>query len=1019
MKRLLLSIISLLVVIGFIQPAKAQLFGQNKPRYRNFDFKVLETPHFDIHYYATNKEVINRMAEWSEEWYDNHRQIFKDSFTDHNPIILYNSHAEFQQTNAVYGDISIGTGGVTEGFKNRVVLPFSMINQQTQQVLGHELSHAFQYHKIINGDSTNLESLANLPLWMVEGMAEYLSLGRVDTYTAMWMRDAVLNNDIPNVKKLSTYKYFPYRYGEAFWAFFSGTYGDNMIEPLFSNTAKYGLDAALGMTLGTTQQELGSAFTESLRTYYTPFLGDMKENNVGKKIISDENAGQLNVSPVMSPDGKYVIFLSDKNLFSTDLYLADAHTGKLIKKINSFLRDGSVDDYSFLESAGAWSPDSKQFVFVAYVKGKNVLLIKDPKKGKTKDEIKITNVDGIAHPSWSPDGKEIVFSGMKEGQTDLYVYNLKNKKTRQLTHDLYSEVYPDYSPDGKFLIFSSDRKTYNEKKVNGKWNLHLSRMNLADNSIEDYNDIFPGSDCINPCYDPQGKVYFVSDRDGFRNLYRYDLQEELLQMTDLKTGISGISRYSPAISVSKNIDRIAFTHYFKGGYDIFETKSDKFLFKPVDPLDVHFEAGTLPVVLDQRHQIVTANIEHLEDQTIPDSTEYKSLPYRGKFKLDYIDGGGFGVGVGGFGNRTALGGGVSMVFSDLLGNNQLYTTLSLNGQIYDIGGFAQYLNQKSHLAWGFAVSHIPNRSGFYGVPFQDTLETGEPVVVQEENELHVFEDQVAGLLQYPFSKYLRLEGSLGFNHRSFRLDQRDLYYNEFGQYIGESNSHRVPIDDEIVIGNVALRKTSYYNTNIALVGDKSQFGLASPINGYRYRLDFSDYFGGYDFQTATIDVRVYEYKKPVTFAFRALHYATLGKDSRSFYPILIGDNGLVHGYQYGTLREYQDNNGINEYQLSGSKILLSSFEVRLPFTGPERLAVVKSNSFYSELAWFIDGGVAFNEYEDLGHTLGPGFKPVPVYSTGFSARINLFGALVVEPYYAFPLGIKSHGRFGVFLVPGW
>lgn len=1019
MKRILLFVVVSLAVTLFVQPVHAQLFGQNKPRYRTFNFKVMETPHFDIHYYSTNKEVLARMADWSEEWYHDHSEIFKDSFLLHNPIILYNSHVEFQQTNAIYGDIGIGTGGVTEGFKNRVVLPYSMINQQTQQVLGHELVHAFQYHKLISGDSTSLESLTNVPLWMVEGMAEYVSLGRTDTYTAMWMRDAVLNNDVPNVKKLSTYKYFPYRYGQAFWAFFSGTYGDDMIEPLYENTAKYGLEVALNSTLGTTVEGLGAEFTESLRTYYSPFLRDRKEITIGKKIISDENAGELNVSPVISPDGKYVIFLSDKNLFSTDLYLADARTGKIIRKINSFLNNGSVDDYSFLESSGSWSPDSKQFVFVAYVQGKNVLLIKDPKTGKTKDQIKVPQVDGIAHPNWSPDGKEIVFSGMKEGQTDLYIYNIKSKKTRQLTDDLYSEVYPDYSPDGKYLIFSSDRKTYDHKKVNGKWNLHLSRLNLADNSIQDYTGIFPGADCINPCYDAKGNVYFISDRDGFRNVYRYDLQDELLQMTDFLTGVSGISRYSPAISVSKNVDRVAYTHYFKSGYNIYETKSDKFLSKPVDPKDVHFEAGTLPVILDKQHQIVTQNIQSLESETDKDTTQYKSLPYRGKFKLDYIDGGGFGVGVGGFGNRTALGGGISMIFSDLLGNNQLYTTVALNGEIYDIGGFVQYLNQKSHLAWGFAVSHIPNRSGFYGVPFQDTLETGQPVIIQEENTLRVFEDQIAGLLQYPISKYLRLEGSLGFNYRFFRLDQRDLYYNEFGQYIGESNRHRIPTGDEIIINGYSLRQTTYYNTNFAIVGDNSNFGLASPINGYRYRLEYSNYFSGYNFQTATFDVRLYEYKKPVTFAFRALHYATLGKDSRNFYPILIGDNGLVHGFDYSSLRTYQDNNGISPTQLSGSKILLGGFEVRLPFTGPERLAVVKSNNFFTELAWFLDGGVAFNEYEDLGDKLAPGFKPKPVFSTGVSMRVNLFGALVVEPYYAFPLLKNSHGRFGIFLVPGW
>lgn len=104
-------------------------------------------------------------------------------------------------------------------------------------------------------------------------------------------------------------------------------------------------------------------------------------------------------------------------------------------------------------------------------------------------------------------------------------------------------------------------------------------MNLSDNTITDYNSIFPGADNFNPCYDEKGNVYFISDRDGYRNMYRTNLSGELLQMTELKTGISGISRYSPAISVSKSGDRIAYTHYFKSGYDIYQAREEAFLKK--------------------------------------------------------------------------------------------------------------------------------------------------------------------------------------------------------------------------------------------------------------------------------------------------------------------------------------------------------------------------------------------------------------------------------------------------------
>src|SRR5688572_1006946 len=119
MKHLLICLaacIGLLLVAGL---ANAQMFGQNKPRYRTFDFKILETPHFSIYHYTKNKEAILRIADWSEEWYGMHSEMFKDSLLGKNPIIFYNNHAEFQQTNAISGEVGVSTGGVTEGLKNR------------------------------------------------------------------------------------------------------------------------------------------------------------------------------------------------------------------------------------------------------------------------------------------------------------------------------------------------------------------------------------------------------------------------------------------------------------------------------------------------------------------------------------------------------------------------------------------------------------------------------------------------------------------------------------------------------------------------------------------------------------------------------------------------------------------------------------------------------------------------------------------------------------------------------------
>ena len=142
----LVLILLLFTLIGNSIDVQAQYFGQNKVRYKNLKFKVYETPHFDLYYYLKNDSLVQRFAKEAEVWYELHQQVFRDTFLNKNPFILYSNHPDFQQTTALSGEIGVGTGGVTEGLKNRVIMPISQVNHQTRHVLGHELVHAFQYH---------------------------------------------------------------------------------------------------------------------------------------------------------------------------------------------------------------------------------------------------------------------------------------------------------------------------------------------------------------------------------------------------------------------------------------------------------------------------------------------------------------------------------------------------------------------------------------------------------------------------------------------------------------------------------------------------------------------------------------------------------------------------------------------------------------------------------------------------------------------------------------------------------
>src|SRR6056297_344238 len=211
-KPLLLTLILFSCTLLSTKFTYSQYFGQNKVNYEQFDFKIYETPHFEIYNYQDSGKIIEDFGRQTEHWYKRHFSIFRDTVKN-NPLILYNNHPDFQQTTVISGLINVGTGGVTEGLRQRVVMPFIESNRETDHVLGHEMVHVFQYNLIKKNDSLGFESLQNIPLWMVEGLAEYMSIGTSDNKTAMWMRDAVIQDDVPSIKKMTREpnNYFPYR----------------------------------------------------------------------------------------------------------------------------------------------------------------------------------------------------------------------------------------------------------------------------------------------------------------------------------------------------------------------------------------------------------------------------------------------------------------------------------------------------------------------------------------------------------------------------------------------------------------------------------------------------------------------------------------------------------------------------------------------------------------------------------------------------------------------------------------
>jgi len=260
---------------------QAQYFGRNKVQYDTFDFKVLSTKNFDVYFYPIEEEAAVQAARLAERWYARFSRILNHELKGRQILILYSSSPHFQQTTAIPGIIGEGTGGVTEMLKRRIVLPLAPSLADSNHVIGHELVHAFQFDMTSQDHpryASGAPSALRLPLWFIEGLAEYLSIGPVDPHTAMWMRDAVKKEDkFPTIMELNNTQYFPYRYGHSLWAFLTGEYGDGIVSTIMKSVGKAGdYEAVLKKATGLSSKELSEKWLKSLKDRYNPIAEELE-----------------------------------------------------------------------------------------------------------------------------------------------------------------------------------------------------------------------------------------------------------------------------------------------------------------------------------------------------------------------------------------------------------------------------------------------------------------------------------------------------------------------------------------------------------------------------------------------------------------------------------------------------------------------------------------------------------------------------------------------------------------------
>ncbi len=290
--------------------------------------------------------------------------------------------------------------------------------------------------------------------------------------------------------------------------------------------------------------------------------------------LTSHNADEI--EPAWSPDGWQIAFASDRE-GNYEIYLTSAENGSLTRLTDdpamdrypawspdgqrlAFVsnRDGNFEIYTIgvddsqptrltydptLDRYPAWSPDGQYLAFESNRDGNPEIYILEVACASQptdcdRQPIRLTQNPALdSKPAWSPDGQYLAFESDRHGNLEIYVMEVEailrgqadgNRPIRLTDHPAW-DYQPAWLPNSQQIIFTSTRDSNTD--------IYIMNIEAALQESDDSRPVRLTQDVtveeapawtsaavaaptpVPTMIPPTGKIAFVSERDGSRDIY--------------------------------------------------------------------------------------------------------------------------------------------------------------------------------------------------------------------------------------------------------------------------------------------------------------------------------------------------------------------------------------------------------------------------------------------------------------------------------------------------------------------